>query len=184
MKQINLLVCLLLCVTITRAQSTESKQPGPTKTAAAKSAAQANAEVELKERRARARALLVSLSSDARTFQRSNTACQIARANCRCAVASRSRTSSTAVSQSMGSRGSCRSGKRQETSGRDSANKKLEPAAVMQSTCRPTYVVKFCRLAARHDRALGEEFLEKLKAQKVESATDVNLTILTVSATL
>ena len=30
------------------------------------------------------------------------------------------------------------------------------------------------RLAARHDRILGEEFLEKLKAQKLEAANNAN----------
>src|SRR6476661_3825164 len=58
---------LVFSAILTQAQIADTKQ-APPKTAAANSVATADAELELKERRARARALLVSLSTDARTF--------------------------------------------------------------------------------------------------------------------
>ena len=60
MKQFCFILCLLFSATITQAQVA--------KTAPAKPAASTEAETELRERRARARALLVSLSTDARSF--------------------------------------------------------------------------------------------------------------------
>jgi hypothetical protein len=68
MKLISLALGLLAFVNVVRAQTTDPKQPAPAKSAAAKSAAPAEAALKLKERGAKARSLLVSLSSDARTF--------------------------------------------------------------------------------------------------------------------
>jgi hypothetical protein len=69
MKHIGLVLGLLVLVNGANAQSqsTDTKQALPTKTAPKPSTT--NAEFDVKERRARARSLLVSLSTDARTFR-------------------------------------------------------------------------------------------------------------------
>src|ERR1044072_5963385 len=67
MRPITLGLCLVLSASLAGAQANASKQP-PAKTAAAKPAVSPEADLALKERRAKARSLLVSLSTDARTF--------------------------------------------------------------------------------------------------------------------
>jgi len=69
MKQIGLALSLLILVSGANAQSTDTKPALPPKTATSKPTASPNADLELKERHARARSLLISLSTDARTFQ-------------------------------------------------------------------------------------------------------------------
>ena len=66
MKKFISLLYLFLFAAVACAQSTETKQPALAKTTATKSVERDPA---AKERRARARALLVSLSTDARTFR-------------------------------------------------------------------------------------------------------------------
>ena len=73
MQHLKLTAAILLVlafVTVAYGQAKETKAPAATKTPAAKSATPAAdpAAVELRERRAQARSLLISLSSDARTF--------------------------------------------------------------------------------------------------------------------
>src|ERR1041385_1787038 len=65
MKRASVVLCLIFSGVLTHAQTSDTKQT--TKTAAANSNTPTNKD-ELKERRARARSLLVALSSDARTF--------------------------------------------------------------------------------------------------------------------
>ena len=68
MKHIGLVLGLLVFVNGANAQSTDTKQALPSKTAP-KPTPSTNADLEIKERRSRARSLLVSLSTDARTFR-------------------------------------------------------------------------------------------------------------------
>ena len=63
----SVVLCFVFSAILTQAQTADTKQAPPAKSVAANSATAAETE-ELKERRARARALLVSLSTDARTF--------------------------------------------------------------------------------------------------------------------
>src|SRR5215204_3333530 len=67
MKQGTLVLCLLLSAVLTHAQTDDNKKI-VAKSETAKASASNDAALELKERRARARSLLVSLSTDARTF--------------------------------------------------------------------------------------------------------------------
>ena len=50
------------------------------------------------------------------------------------------------------------------------ANRRVEPVVVMRLTCRPICVAKFCDSPRDTIEFSSEEFLEKLKAQKVEAA--------------
>ena len=171
MKQISFLVCLLLSVTIARAQSTDSKQPAPAKPGASKSAASTEEELKLRERRARARALLVALSSDARTFHD-----QTLRARSLARIADALWRVDTDQARLLFRK----AWEAAEVADQES-DKKLQAEIQQQKTrtggagyavnLPPNVRREVLRLAARHDRVLGEEFLEKLNAQKLESAT-------------
>lgn len=169
MKQIIPLLCLFSCVAISHAQSNESKQPAPAKTVAAKSAAPAEATLELKERRAKARSLLVSLSSDARTFHD-----QTLRARSLARIAD-------ALWQVDAEQSRLLFRKAWEAAeiGDQESDKKLQEEIRIQKTrtgggyainLPPNLRREVLRLAARHDRVLSEEFLEKLRLQKLEAA--------------
>lgn len=159
-------------VSVTRAQTTEPKQPAATKTPAAKSAATtdaAAAAAALKERRARARSLLIALSSDARTFQDSTLR---ARSLARIADAL------WQVDSEQGRLLFRKAWDAAEVADQESDRKLQEEIRQTRERTGGGYAVNLppnvrrevLRLAAQHDRALGEEFLEKLKAQKVEAA--------------
>ena len=171
MKQIIVLVCLVLLAGVSRAQTqTADTKPAPrAKTAAAKAAESAEAELELKERRAKARSLLVALSSDARTFRdetlRARSLARIADALWQ-VDADQSRLLFRKAWEAA------------EVADLES-DKKLQEEIRQQkartgggfATNLPHSVRReVLRLAARHDRTLGEEFLEKLKVQKLEAA--------------
>src|ERR1044071_4855903 len=68
MKSSLLVLCLVFSAILAHAQTADTKQAPPARNVAASTAGPTDAELELKERRARARSLLVSLSTDARTF--------------------------------------------------------------------------------------------------------------------
>ena len=175
MKQISLLVGLFLFVAAAQAQSTETKQP-PAKTAA-KPAASAEADLELKERRAKARSLLVSLSTDARTFHD-----QTLRARSLARIAD----ALWQVDPEQGRLLFRKAWEAAEVADQES-DKKLQEEISQQKTrtgggfavnLPPNLRREVLRLAAQHDRPLGEEFLEKLRLQKLEaanSATSTNL---------
>jgi len=166
MKEFGILLCLLLSATLTHAQS---KQAAPAKAAAADSTAAADAELALKERRAKARSLLVSLSSDARAFQdqmlRARSLARIADALWRVDTEQgrllfRKAWEAAEVADQEGDR------KLQE----EIAKQKSVTGGGFATNLPPNIRQEVLRLAARHDRALGEEFLEKYKAQKMEAA--------------
>jgi len=171
MKYLSLLFCLLFSVAVTPAQSTDSKEPAPpAKPAASKSTAAANSEGNLKERRARARSLLIALSSDARTFRD-----QTLRARSLARIAD-------ALWQVDGEQARLLFRKAWDAAEvADLESEKKTQVEIEQQKARtggsyaysspPNVRREVLRLAARRDRALGEEFLEKLKAQTIESAT-------------
>ena len=166
MKEFGIPLCLLLSATLTHAQS---KQAAPAKAAAADSTAAADAELALKERRAKARSLLVSLSSDARAFQdqmlRARSLARIADALWRVDTEQgrllfRKAWEAAEVADLEGDR------KLQE----EIAKQKSVTGGGFATNLPPNIRQEVLRLAAKHDRALGEEFLEKYKAQKMEAA--------------
>jgi hypothetical protein len=166
MKQFAILLCLLLSATLSHAQT---KSAAPAKTAPADSAASADAELALKERRAKARSLLVSLSSDARAFQdqmlRARSLARIADALWRVDTEQgrllfRKAWEAAEAADQEGDR------KLQE----EIAKQKSVTGGGFATNLPPNIRQEVLRLAARHDRALGEEFLEKYKAQKMEAA--------------
>lgn len=156
-------------LTVVHAQSPDSKPAAPAKPAAAKPPAKtAEADVELKERRARARSLLIALSSDARTFHdqtlRARSLARIADALWR-------------VDAEQGRLMFRKAWDAAEVADQDSDRKLQEEINAQKSMTGGGYAINLppnvrrevLRLAAKHDRALSEEFLEKLKTQKSES---------------
>jgi L-lactate utilization protein LutC len=162
MTTIILAFCLLMSV-VAQAQT-------PVKTAP-KSEASAEAKLALKERREKARSLLVALSSDARTFHD-----ETLRARSLARIAD-------ALWQVDAEQGRLMFRKAWEAAevADIESDKKLQEEIQRQKSRNGGggYVVdtppnirrEVLKLAAKHDRPLGEEFLEKLKAQKVEAAT-------------
>ena len=167
MKEFGILLCLLLSANVTHGQT--KQQAAPAKAAAADSTAAADAELALKERRAKARSLLVSLSSDARAFQdqmlRARSLARIADALWRVDTEQgrllfRKAWEAAEVADLEGDR------KLQE----EIAKQKSVTGGGFATNLPPNIRQEVLRLAAKHDRALGEEFLEKYKAQKMEAA--------------
>lgn len=170
-KQIAAAVCLLLITVVVQAQTADTKPAPPAKTTpAVKPALSAEAELELKERRNKARALLVALSSDARTFRdetlRARSLARIADALWQ-VDAEQSRLLFRKAWDAA------------EVADLESDKKLQEEIRQQQARTGGSYAYthppnlrrEVLRLAARHDRALGEEFLEKLRVQKLEAAT-------------
>src|SRR5215217_3160050 len=171
MKRITLAFCLLLSPLAANAQTAETKPSRPAKTAAAKSAVSAEEELAQRERRAKARAMLVALSSDARTFHdetlRARSLARIADALWQ-------------VDAEQGRLLFRKAWDAAEVADIES-DKKLQEEIRQQQlrTGSKGYVVndppnvrrEVLRLAAKHDRGLGEEFLEKLRVQKLEAAS-------------
>jgi hypothetical protein len=169
MRPILVVLCLALYGTLIHAQTTE-KPATPPKTAAPKSAAITEEELAQRERRVKARALLVALSSDARTFRdetlRARSLARIADALWQ-------------VDAEQGRLLFRKAWDAAEAADIES-DKKLQEEIRQQQlrTGSKGYVVndppnirrEVLRLAAKHDRALGEEFLEKLRVQKLEAA--------------
>jgi hypothetical protein len=180
MKQFCILLCLLLSAILTYAQTpaqtqqtTATKRAAPDKAAAADPTASADAELELKERRAKARSLLVSLSSDARAFHdqmlRARSLARIADALWR-------------VDTEQGRLLFRKAWEAAEVADQESDKKMQEEINKQKSQTGGGYAINLppnvrqevLRLVARHDRVLGDEFLEKYKAQKMEAANSAS----------
>lgn len=170
MKEFSILLCLLLSANLTYSQTNETKKAAaPAKAPAANSTPSAEAELEIKERRAKARSLLVSLSSDARAFQdqmlRARSLARIADALWR-------------VDPEQGRLLFRKAWEAAEVADQENDKKLQEEINRQKSLTGGGYALnsppnvrqEVLRLAARQDRALGEEFLEKYKAQKMEAA--------------
>jgi hypothetical protein len=169
MKLSCLLLCLLVLATPTHAQTADTKPATPAKPAAAKTSAPGAADPEIKERRAKARALLVALSSDARSFHdqtlRARSLARIADALWQVdpeqsRLLFRKAWEAAEVADQESDR------KLQE----DIARQKAKTGGGFVGNLPPNLRREVLRLAARHDRAISEEFLEKLRLQKLDAA--------------
>src|SRR5689334_14450862 len=172
MRPLVVAMCLAVSGIVAYAQIAEkpaAKPAPPPKTAAKSTEPSPEAELELKERRAKARSLLVALSSDARTFRdetlRARSLARIADALWQ-------------VDPEQGRLLFRKAWDAAEVADSES-DKKLQEEIRQQKTrtgggfavnLPPNVRREVLRLAARHDRALGEEFLEKLRIQKLEAA--------------
>lgn len=143
-------------------------QTTPSKSAAAKTAPTSDAEQQLKIRRAQARSLLISLSTDARMFKD-----QTLRARSLARIAD-------ALWQADAEQGRLmfrKAWEAAEVADQESDRKLQQEIEQQKSQNGGSYAISLppnlrrevLRLAARHDRALGEEFLEKLKTQKADA---------------
>ena len=161
----SIVLCFVFSAILTQAQTADTK-PAPPKTSAATTAT--NAE-ELKERRARARSLLVSLSTDARTFHD-----QTLRARSLARIAD----ALWKIDPEQGRLLFRKAWDAAEVADQESDKKLQEEIALQRSRTGGGYAINLppnvrrevLRLAAKHDRVLGEEFLEKLRVQKLEAA--------------
>ena len=161
---------LLAFATVTIGQTPEKRSTAAAKSAEPKSAALTEEERRARARRAAARSLLIALSTDARTF---NDQTLRARSLARIADAL------WAVDAEQGRLLFRKAWEAAEGADADS-DRKLQQDIEQQKAKTGGYVAasppslrrEVLRLAARHDRALGEEFLDKLKAQKLDAANN------------
>ena len=160
---VALLLCL--CVLPIHGQTTPAKStPAKTSTATA-----IDAEQQARNRRAQARSLLIALSTDARTFKD-----QALRARSLARIAD----ALWQVDAEQGRSMFRKAWEAAEVADQES-DRKLQQEIEQQKAktgggfainLPPNLRREVLRLAARHDRALGEEFLEKLKTQKSDAA--------------
>ena len=171
MLHIGPVILLLLATTGLTAQTTEKRSTAPAKSAEPKSAALTAEEIQARKLRVQARSLLIALSSDARTF---NDPTLRARSLARIADAL------WTVDAEQGRLMFRKAWEAAEGADLES-DRKLQQEIEQQKTktgggyaisLPPNLRREVLRLAARHDRALAEEFLDKLKAQKVDAATN------------
>ena len=172
MRPLVVAMCLAVSGIVAHAQTAEkpaAKPAPPPKTAAKSTEPSPEAELELKERRAKARSLLVALSSDARTFRD-----ETLRARSLARIADALWT----VDPEQGRLLFRKAWDAAESADIESDKKLQEEIQQQKSRSGGGYAINLppnvrrevLRLAARHDRALGEEFLDKLKAQNVDAA--------------
>ena len=171
-------VALLLCAPLlpvsgqtkpeTRTTTPDSRTPAK---AAPANAATTDAEQQLKMRRSQARSLLIALSTDARTFHD-----QPLRARSLARIADALWQVDAEQARAMFRK----AWEAAELADQESDRKLQEEIKQQQSKTGGGYAISLppnvrrevLRLAARHDRALGEEFLEKLRAQKAEATNN------------
>lgn len=163
MKQLSLVLCLLFTATVTQAQVAKSAPP-------AKSAAMTEEELKARERRVRARGLLVSLATDARQFHdqtlRARSLARIADALWR-VDAEQARLLFRKAWEAAEFADQENDRKLQE----EISQQRLRTGGGYATNLPPNIRREVLKLAARHERALGEEFLEKLKTQTANLAT-------------
>ena len=161
---------LFISASLSVAQTTEKSSAPPVKAATpAKSAALTVEEQKFRARRAAARSLLIALSTDARTFSD-----QTLRARSLARIAD----ALWPVDAEQARLLFRKSWEAAEGADQESYRKLQEEIEQQKSKTGGGYAValpadirrEVLRLAARHDRTLGEEFLEKLKTQKLEEA--------------
>ena len=173
---------LLALACTANAQSKEARPAAPGKNATdnSKPARNADAERATKERRSQARSLLVSLASDARTFQD-----QSLRARSLARIAD----VLWEVDPEQGRVLFRKAWEAAEVADLESDAKLQEEVRQQKTKTGGSFAINLppnlrrevLRLAARRDRVLSEEFLEKLKAQKQEAANAPASTRLTSS---
>jgi len=169
------IVCLLCLSSFLAAQPAESTKTAPAKNVAANNKAEKDPEAEriLRERRANAQSMLMTLASDAGRFNdqtlRARTQARIADVLWaadpdRARALFRKAWESAEVVDLEGQR------KLQEEIAQQSA----KTGGNVSVTGPPNIRGEVLRLAARRDRALGEEFLVKLKLEKEQVAAGLN----------
>ena len=151
------------------AQTSEPKPPVQEKTKPTKSTANNEVDPQERVRRSQARSLLVALSTDARTFS-----------DARLRARSLARIADTLwqVDAEQGRLMFRKAWDAAEVADQESDLKVQEEIRQQKAKTGGGYVSssppqvrrEVLRMAARHDRVLSEEFLEKLKAQKAEAA--------------
>ena len=156
------------------AQPAGSKQTDPVKPAAApaKVAKDPDAERIARQRRGQARSLLIALSADARTFRD-----QPLRARSLARIADALWTVDPEQARAMFGK----AWEAAEIADQESDRKLQEEVAQQKAKTGGAYAISLppnvrrevLRLVARHDTALSEEFLEKLKTQKQEAAENI-----------
>src|SRR5215813_6988194 len=150
------------------AQATQTKSVNSGKTASTKAVADPNAVRELKVRRDQARSLLVSLASDARSFRD-----QTLRARSLARIADSLWTADGDEARSMFRK----AWEAAEVADQENDRKTQEEINAQKLKTGGSFSINLpasvrrevLRLASRRDRALGEEFLERLKSQKQEA---------------
>lgn len=174
MKRLPLIALVLFAsATLTAAQRTEKPSTAAVKDPEPKSAALTEEERRERARRVAARALLIALSTDARAF---NDQTLRARSLARIADAL------WAVDAEQGRLMFRKAWEAAEGADLESERKLQQEIDQQKAKTGGGYAISLppslrrevLRLAARRERALGEEFLEKLKAQKVEAANNAN----------
>lgn len=171
-----LLSLLLMCATVIAQSGAKSTQPNEAKTipakgvSKAKPAADPEAERILKERRAQAQSLLISLAADAGSYNdqklRARTQARIADVlwetdQERARTLFRKAWDAAEIVDQEGQRRMQEEMRQQEAKGGS--------VAVVGP---PNVRGEVLRMVARRDRALGEEFLTKLKVEKTQEATE------------
>lgn len=169
MKILQSLLLSVLVVAVAHAQTPEKKAPAPDKKAPS------GVDEQTRLRRQQARSLLISLSTDARAFHD-----QTLRARSLARIADALWTVDTEQARLLFRK----SWEAAEVADRENDVKLQEQIRLQQEkTGRKGYAINLppnlrrevLRLAARKERALGEEFLEKLKTEKAEAATNARL---------
>jgi hypothetical protein len=171
--QVIVVLVILGVVAGVSAQTKTEKQVAPAKKAAAKPTEPTEPDLELKQRRARASALLISLSTDARAF---NDQTLRARSLARIADAL------WQVDEEQGRLLFRKAWEAAEVADQESDRKLQEEIRQQKTRTGGGYAISLppnirrevLRLAARRERALGEEFLEKLKAQQLEAGVSTS----------
>src|ERR1041385_541483 len=167
----SLVLCFVLSAMLTQTQTAATKQATPPKSVAVNSTPSTDAAAEeLKERRARARSLLVALSTDARTFRD-----QTLRARSLARIADALWKVDAEQGRSMFRKAwEAAEVADQETDRKlqqEIEEQKSRNGGAFAISLPPNLRREVLRLAARHDRALGEEFLEKLRTQKLDATS-------------
>ena len=170
-----LFVLVIASTFCAHAQTNDAKQPTPSKPAAASTKTAKNTDDErvARQRRGQARSLLVALAVDARSFRD-----QPLRARSLARIADALWTLDPEQARSMFRR----SWEAAELADNESERKLQEDAAQQRAKTGGAYAFSLppnlrrevLRLAARHDTALSEEFLEKLRAQKQEATENIS----------
>ncbi len=164
------------CVYAQPGVNTQAKEPkisSPVKdnTAESKAARDAEASRILKERRANAQSLLISLAADAVKFND-----QILRARTQARIADALWDADAERARTL-FRNAWEAAEVADREGQQRLEEQIRQAKAKTGggyavTTPPDVRREILRLAAKHDRVLGEEFLEKFKQQKEQEATD------------
>jgi hypothetical protein len=173
-----ILLCLLVPVRPASGQTVKdatrqpaAKQPAPASDAARKDKAEAQAETDriAKEQRTQARSLLLSLASDARSFReqtlRARTLARIADALWDSDV-DRGRE----LFRKAWEAAEIADADRERKIAAETQDQKAKPGGGYAISTAPIMCTEVLRLAAGHDRALGEEFLDQLKRRTQQAA--------------